>query len=982
MSRNIGITLLLLCLLSTAAFAQSEAGGATLLGTVTDPTGATVAAAKVTLSSPQIGFTRVTQTTDSGLFNFPRVPVGLYVLEVEKAGFRTIKRENIELAVGAVVDLTVPLSVGSTSESITVTEEVSLVESTRSQTSTNVGSRAVADLPINGRNFLDFTTLTPGVVRDPRGGDLSFGGQRGTANSLLVDGMDSNNLFFGQSAGRAGAGRNPYSFSQDAVQEFQVNTNGYAAEIGRAGGGVINVVTKSGTNAVHGNAFWFYRDRFMNANTAINKSRGVARQPYHYNQFGGTVGGPLVKDKVFYFLSYDGQRNTDPNPVFFPFSITNPDALTQQGLAELSTYLDPYTTGRNNDIGLAKVDWNVTDSQRLSLRYNIHRFRGVNFENSGAQSAREHTGNSNVSTNHLAVNYSKVFGSSVVWDSRFNWLTDDQPGLANSDQPEAQVRQNNVLYMQIGRNNFSPRYTNSDRYQYIQSVSYIRGSHTYKIGGDLNFERIDNFFPGNFSGSYQFNSIADFAARRPFSFTQGFAGASTDGPLTKPNATEFAFFVQDAWRVTPRLTLNYGYRYDQMRYAQPPVLNPDAGLAAIGLQTNRINRDANNHAPRFGLAYRLDNEGNHVIRAGYGIFYARTASILIGTAHSQNGIQVQTYTLRSNFPTYPAVLPAPPTVARTPDIYVVAPDYVQPLTAQWNFNYETQFRRDLAFTFGYLGVRGYHLSRTRDINLFTTQPVSATAPNGSPTTIFTRTRIRPNANFGRISVFDSGGDSTYHGGFVQVSKRYARNFQLLANYTWSKVIDVVPDQTSVVVGTGDDAKVAQDTLLPNLDRARGDANTAHRLVASGVWDLNYWGKSSNGFMRHVVNGWQIALIGQLRSGQPFSPTVGGNSDINNDGNARTDRPPFYGRNSYELPGFISWDARVSKSIALAPNERVRLRLIGEAFNITNRANFSNVNRSPVSFNSTTRVFTNVSNFLVPNASFDPRILQLAAKIEF
>ncbi len=966
--------------LLTPGWAQSEAGGATLAGTITDPTGAAVPAAKVTLTSDQTGFTRVLETTGSGMYTFVRVPVGLYNLTVDRQGFKTVKRNEIGLTVGAVVTLDLSLTVGNAAESITVTGELPLVETTRSQASTAVDERAVKELPINGRNFLDFTLLTPGVNRDPRSGDLSFGGQRGTANSLLVDGMDSNNLFFGQSAGRAGGGRNPYSFSQDAVEQFQVNANGYAAETGRAGGGVINVVTKSGANQVHGNAFWFYRDRYLNANTFFNKSRGIARQPYHFNQYGGTIGGPIKKDKLFYFLSFDGQRNLNPNPVYFPFAAPT-DPLSQAAVSELSKYLVSYTTGYNNDIGLAKIDWNISNLDRLSVRYNIHRFRGQNFENSGNQSAQEHTGNSNVSTEHLAVNYNRTLGSSVVFDSRFNFLKDDEPGEANSTAPETQVFQSGTNYMTFGRNSFSPRYTNAKRYQFINSVSYVRGKHTYKIGGDLNFERINNFFPGNFSGVYRFNSLADYAARRPALFTQGFAGANTDGALTKPNINEFSFFVQDTWRVTDRLTLNYGYRYDQARFAQPSVLNPDAGLAAWGLQTNRVNTDTNNHAPRFGFAYKLDNEGKQVLRGGYGIFYARTPSILVGTAHSQNGVQVQVYTVTGALiPTYPNVLSAPPAAARTPDIYVTSPNYVQPLTAQWNLNYEFQLGRDYSIQLGYLGVRGYHLSRTRDINLFPVAAQNAQYADGTPTVVYTRPATRPNPNFGRISLFDSGADSTYHGGFVQVTKRFSQNFQLLANYTWSKVIDTFPDATSVVVGGGDDAKVAQNTLLPNQDRAVGDANVPNRFVASGVWDINYWAKSQNAFLRYALNGWQLSGIYNARTGLPFSPTVGGNADINGDGNTRNDRPPFLGRNIYRLPDVYTLDARLSKTIPVGEN--LRIRLMGEAFNLTNRANVANVNRTPFNYVSATRTFTPVSNFNVANSALDPRILQLALKIEF
>src|SRR5215472_7621547 len=250
------------CFSAVLAFAQAEIGGATLNGTVTDPTSAAVPNAKVTVTSPQTGLSRTTTTNDSGLYSFPQLPAGTYDLTVEANGFKLTKRTGASLTVGAVATVDVPLEVGATQETVSVTAEVPVVETTRSQTSTTVTSEQVGNLPINGRNFLDFTVLTPGVTRDPtRNGDLSFGGQRGTSNSLLVDGADSNNVFFGQSTGRAGTGRNPYSFSQDAVQEFQVTGSTYNAEVGRVGGGVINVITKSGTNDFHGGAFEFFRDK-------------------------------------------------------------------------------------------------------------------------------------------------------------------------------------------------------------------------------------------------------------------------------------------------------------------------------------------------------------------------------------------------------------------------------------------------------------------------------------------------------------------------------------------------------------------------------------------------------------------------------------------------------------------------------------------------------------------------------------------------
>ncbi|HUS06093.1 MAG TPA: TonB-dependent receptor, partial [Bryobacteraceae bacterium] len=874
-----------------SAFAQSEVGTASLNGTVTDPTGAAVSGAKVTAANVATGLTRTTQTREAGLYSLLRLPVGTYDVTIEASGFKTVKRAAVPLSIGAVATLDVLLELGAAQETISVTAEVPVVETTRSQTSTVVSEKAVADLPVNGRNFLDFTLLTPGVSRDySRFGDISFGGQRGTSNSILVDGADSNNVFFGQSTGRSGTGRNPYSFSQDAVQEFQVNTSGYTAEVGRAGGGVVNVITKSGTNELHGTIFEFFRDKALNANTWANNRRGAPKRAYHFNQFGGNLGGPIIKNKAFFFFDYDGQRNTTPNTVFLQIAPPS-DALSQQALQELTPKLASYVNTLNNNVYLAKVDWDITGNQRLSVRYNANRFKGANFESTGNNSAAEHTGSSDVSTDNAAASYTLVMSPNTVFESRGVFTRDNEPGAANATAPEAQIRQSGTLVMQIGRNSISPRYTNARTYQFVNSLSHVVGRHTYKFGADLDFQRIDNFFPGNFGGSFQFNSYADFAARRAASFTQGFAGANTDGPLTKPNVNEYAFYAQDSWRASDKLTLNYGGRYDLFDYAQPQVKNPDAGLAALHLDTSHINRDTNNLAARFGFAYKLNRNGRTALRGGYGMYYGRTPSILTGTAFSQNGIQVQTYTLTSNIPTYPNILSAPPTLSRTPDIYVFAPDYVQPLTHQFSLNFETQLGKDYALTVGYLGVKGVHLSRTRDINLFPSIPVQGAFGDGTPVTFFRHPDGRPNPNFRRISIFDSGADSTYHGGFIQLSKRFSQSFQVQTSYTLSKVIDSVPDQTSVVVGGGDDAKVAQDTLLPNLDRALGNGDVRHRFVFSGLWDINYAHSLSNPVLRALLSGYQLSGIGNVQSGRFLSATIGGNSDVNNDGNTRNDRPP-------------------------------------------------------------------------------------------
>src|SRR5437773_6743478 len=322
--------ILLLLLLTTneraLAGIQSQATTGTIEGTLSDQTGAVLPDVNINLKNVETGIVRVLLTDDHGLFRAPLLLVGHYDVSAEGPGFSTFQRKGVELTVGQTVTMNIQLVVAGTAQAVSVTEDVPLIEITRTQVSSTVDDRAVANLPVNGRNFIDFVLLTPGVTRDVRAGDISFAGQRGTLNSLVVDGADNNNTFFGQTTGRTGSGRAPFQYSQDAVQEFQVNSNGYSSEFGRAGGAVINVVTKSGTNDLHGSLFEFYRDKSLNANDVVNIINGRPKSPYHFNQFGGSAGGPIQKDKSFFFFNYDGQRSKIPNLVFLNLpSGTPPD---------------------------------------------------------------------------------------------------------------------------------------------------------------------------------------------------------------------------------------------------------------------------------------------------------------------------------------------------------------------------------------------------------------------------------------------------------------------------------------------------------------------------------------------------------------------------------------------------------------------------------------------------------------------------------
>src|SRR5262249_24341043 len=271
------------------------------------------------------------------------------------------------------------------------------------------------------------------------------------------------------------------------------------------------------------------------------------------------------------------------------------------------------------------------------LRFNQQSFTGNNNENGGPLSVEEHSGNSVAKTTTFSGSLISTLSSNLINEFRFQFGRDREPGEANSDVTEARI-QTGAGFLQLGRNNFSPRETTIKRGQFIDVMSYMRSKHNFKFGADLNFDRVFNFFPGLFSGQYTFNSYTAFANNTPASFTQSFPGAGTTGGTTHPNLNEYGLFVQDDWRVNTKLTLNLGLRYDLQDLADPAVKNPSAALAAVGLDTTTPVRDGNNFAPRFGFSYAFDDKT--VVRGGYGIFFARTPAIMLGTAHSQNGIQV------------------------------------------------------------------------------------------------------------------------------------------------------------------------------------------------------------------------------------------------------------------------------------------------------------------------------------------------------
>ena len=458
----------------------------------------------------------------------------------------------------------------------------------------------------------------------------------------------------------------------------------------------------------------------------INELNNRPKSPYHYNQFGGTLGGPIRPNRDFFFFNYDGQRNTQPNLVFLNLPANTPgDAATQAGIARLQPLAESWNRKLDQDVFLIKTDHELNDNNRLSFRYNQQNFTGEGFENGGPQNALEHTGAALVKTNTLNASWTSIYGTTIFNEVKFQLARDKEPGLANSANAEGVVQESGTTVLTIGRNNFSPRETTIKRWQLADTATWIRGQHKFKGGFDFQFDDILNNFPGFFSGSYTFRTLASFAGGRPNganeSYQQNFQGAGTTGPETHPNIQEYSFFAQDEWRPRSDITVNLGLRYDLMKTDAPPVKNPDPQLAAADIDTSRLDADTNNWGPRLGVAWSPQN-GKSAVRGGWGLFYGRTPSIMLGTAHSNNGINIVSLTFTGDtVPTYPnnfSQIPNVGTAAR-PSIFYVDQNFANSRLMQANVAYERELFRNTSLTVTYLFVDGTDLPRSIDHNLGT-----------------------------------------------------------------------------------------------------------------------------------------------------------------------------------------------------------------------------------------------------------------------
>src|SRR5229473_1437756 len=921
---------MILILSSTAVHAQSASATGRLEGTVTDSSGAAVPAADITVRNQNTGISATLQSGTEGEFTFLYLDPGTYEISIQKAGFNKLVLKDITITVGTRAIIRPQLAVGKVETTVSV---------------------RIDSLPLNGRNFTDFALLTPGATTDGDFGMISFNGIAGNFNNYTVDGGNNNNAFFAQQIGRTSI---PFQFSEDVIQEFQVTSTGYEAEFGQAGGGLVNSVTKSGGNMVHGDGYYYIQDSAFSANDFINNSKGIAKPSDRRQQFGGTIGGPIKKDRLFYLANYEGQVRNEPltvnnapalvgvSPTFFQ---DNPDIAAQVAAA---SGLFPRSFNQNTAFG--KVTGNINDKNSFAATYNFQRYRSPHgYFNTPTSTGDGLALTDGATSQFFQFSLQTTFSTSTVNDFRFHFGSDYHFDLPPSPVTSPAVTiQNPDSGFVFGGARFQLA-TTDKRYQFVDTFTRVIGRHTEKFGVDININHDSDYFVYGPKGEYRFAVLTGVATGNFELYLQSF-GQST-ALFTSPT---YSFFAQDQFRATRRLTLNYGLRYDLQVLPQPKPCNPDY------VATCHIPYSKNMLSPRVGFAYSLDSKNFTVIRGAFGLFYIQTDLLDVSSASISNGVSRQFLVVvgpkfgNSNpIVTYPNSLSSFPSGAGgTPSIVVFAPSYRNPYVEQGNIAVEHQFGANTALSVGYVYSHGLALlgnsnGVTRQANgnfgldLNLVPPDQQPAFGGSYATATValpngKTYVTPdfsaidgfvNPNFGPINAVDNSGHSVYNGLLISL-RHNAKQFFGSVAYTYSHVTDQ---------GTGYFNQFDQQA-----QKGPSQLDQPQRFVATGIWTPT----------QRYVKGFEFGAVLNFASGRPYT-AVFDIPDVN------FSMVPGEKFNGFRGPGVSNVDLNLSRTFRIG--ERYSLKFLAEAFDIFNHPNFQQTNLNTVQYTLTQDPDSGVNN---------------------
>ena len=936
--------------------AQSQATTGIFRGVVKDPSGAPVNGATVVLRETQTGFQRQVATNERGVFVAPLMPLGTYDVSARAVGYNETRRTGIRLSVGETVDLDLQLA-AVTLQAVVVEGEQQVVEASKVEASTRLPQEAVARLPNNGRNYLNLTLLTPNVaiVQGPDGDELSIAGQKGIHNNVSVDGADFNNPFFGE---QRGGQRPPFTFNLDAVQEIVVVAGGANAEFGRSSGGFVNVITKSGTNELRGSAHYYGKDGALSG----QPHHGNLSEPvpdFSQHQFGFTLGGPIKRDRAWFFVAYDQQlydeiKQTDANRMA-PALRAWMDTAYGGALAG-----DYGPISRTNDARalMAKVDFRLSDRHNASIKYNYawsEQANGTFDVNSWARSANGIEQDHSNAINGSLVSY---LSSNMANEFRFQYSREDRPrpyegprtALLGTDPTGTGLRPFPDIAIgpnyRFGMPFFLPVDYYDTRVQLVDNVSFARGDHFFKFGAEYNKVHSIQTFVGFANSRYIFADVPSFLAFAADNsqiggvllyLQQAGVGRTVREAGTQDiPQTEYALYLQDTWKPNPRWTFNYGLRWEAQIQADPitppsqvfysPFIGQSrtrlndrgASVTSVFPSDGTIPSDKGMIQPRFGFAFDPGGDGRRVVRGSVGLYNARIPGLNLASSRSTNGSIGMTY-FRAFFfgpvPAFNSQLPdnVAPSAVDHPDVFVFDRNFKNPRTLNATVGYEWQIGGDLGASISYTHSRTDRLTRfiNRNDAAFGSPWDSALTAPGDLNGIATLTTI------------ESTGKSRYNGVTIGLKRVLDPNFQFQINYTLS--FDKADDDNE------------RDPFT--FRYARADS-----LHAEYNW--------SDRDQRHRFNAWTLLHIGggiflnsriSAYSAQPVSEACG----ANNQGNGQRAITPqsricpdghILPRNTLRKDNaYFSWD--LGMTIPFNLGRRGKLEVVAQVFNVLGSENF-------------------------------------------
>ena len=1056
-----------------AGFAQTSGVG-NISGTITDSAGAAVPNATVTIIASDTGITRDVRANGQGEYLAQFLQPGRYEVIATGAGFAKVDRKGLILNVGQTLSVDAALSAGDVSTNITVTSDIPLLDTDKTEVSQVIDQHLISSLPVNTRNWSAFVLNTPNVTPDGGSGLVSFHGISGLYNQNYVDGANNNQMLFSEARGRASGA--PYVYSIDSIKEFQAETSNYSVEFGQAAGGQVNAITKSGTNRTHGDLFYYLRYPTLNALdpetkfTALFNTTNTAAaqflltQPVHQQQqYGGSVGGPIIKDRLFYFFTYDGFRKVGKALYYNTNTIT----LTPTGSTSSTNIISPTqcstfitaaqctaainfvnansfgapTRFQKQDLFFPRIDWHISKHNDMFVDFNRANYSssyGYNGANTVSGGSPSQNGPTVYHERFLVAGLTTQLSDRTVNQIHFQAGRDLETAGQNAPAPSVAI--GTFTY---GMPNALPRVAEPDekRLQFTDVVSTTRGRHTFKVGGDVNIvhEVMINLFQGG--GVYAYsgaNNAVNFANYSSDVFhgvpgnTDPYAGyrftslvQTTDilNPASQAGKDDFYMkmfdgFAEDSWKLTPKLTLNLGVRYD-IQITPPPIKN-NTNYSSVNFPLNgggfssyysSTIKNTNRISPRVGFSW--NPQPGTVIRGGYGIFSGLNQGSTYYAMRVENGVIQVNYNYTGcgaactassaaavgiQFPNLPFTPPGPdvsgqlrpagalaPTVggsqnAGAQSFHGLDPNFVPPYAQEASFGFEQTLPGKMTLAANYVGTRGMRLPVFLDANLRGQTPhglrsynvlnASGAISQQITTPVYTiADRVIPT-----LQSYNTGysiANTWYNGLGVTVRRPYANGLEVLMNYTWSHATDTGQVQGSNGTFYGGDTPLDPNNI--KRDNGNSDIDIRNRFVMSFVYQPRLF--MNNRWIKQIVDGFSFAGAEVASGGQPIflgmSGTVynGGSTSYGAAGNiyggaissgsgvATTGRPPQIGRNSIYLPGFNNLDMRVTRDIPI--HDQMKLSFSANAYNLLNHRIVTGVNST-------------YSQFVAAGASATPR----------